>query len=49
MGDGGWDATFLRGCALPLLVHPKASLLDAMKDHPLVARLSDVPIISAAT
>jgi phosphatidylglycerophosphatase C len=49
MGDGGWDATFLRGCALPLLVHPKPTLLAAMKDHPHVARLSDVPIISAAT
>lgn len=49
MGDGGWDATFLRGCALPLLVHPKPTLLDAMKDHPHVARLSDVPITSAAT
>lgn len=43
MGDGGWDATFLRGCALPLLVHPKDSLRDAMKDHPAVARLTDLP------
>ncbi|MFO0625720.1 MAG: HAD family hydrolase [Polyangiales bacterium] len=49
MGDGGWDATFLRGCALPLLVHPKPALLAAMKDHPQVARLSDVPITPAAT
>lgn len=49
MGDGGWDATFLRGCALPLLVHPKPALLAAMKDHPHVARLSDVPHTPAAT
>jgi phosphoserine phosphatase len=41
MGDGGWDATFLRGCAIPLLVHPKDTLREAMKDHPGVARLSD--------
>lgn len=43
MGDGGWDATFLRGCALPLLVHPKHALREAMKDHPAVARLTDLP------
>lgn len=43
MGDGGWDATFLRGCALPLLVHPKETLRAAMKDHPAVARLTDLP------
>lgn len=30
MGDGGWDATFLRGCAVPLLVHPSDALLSAM-------------------
>ncbi len=30
MGDGGWDSTFLRGCAVPLLVHPTPALLDAM-------------------
>ena len=30
MGDGGWDATFLGGCAVALLVHPSAALLDAM-------------------
>jgi phosphoserine phosphatase len=30
MGDGGWDATFLGGCAVPLLVHPSPALLDAM-------------------
>lgn len=44
LGDGGWDASFLDGCALPLLVHPKPALLAAMKDHPRVARLSDVPL-----
>jgi len=49
MGDGGWDATFLQGCALPLLIHPKATLLAAMKEHPRVARLSDVPYTSAVT
>jgi phosphoserine phosphatase len=31
MGDGGWDATFLGGCAVPLLVHPSDALTDAMR------------------
>ncbi len=30
LGDGGWDATFLGGCAVPLLVHPAPALLHAM-------------------
>ncbi len=30
MGDGGWDANFLGGCAVALLVHPSAALLEAM-------------------
>ena len=30
LGDGGWDATFLGGCAVPLLVHPSDALLHAM-------------------
>ncbi|MEZ4390121.1 MAG: HAD family hydrolase [Polyangiales bacterium] len=44
MGDGGWDASFLSGSALPLLVHPRPTLLEAMKEHPSVARLSPVPL-----
>lgn len=43
MGDGGWDASFLRGSALPLLVHARPKLVEAMKEHPSVARLSPVP------
>lgn len=34
MGDGGWDATFLREAGLPLLVHPKPALREAMAGHP---------------
>lgn len=34
LGDGGWDVTFLREVALPVLVHPKPALLDAMREHP---------------
>jgi phosphatidylglycerophosphatase C len=30
LGDGAWDATFLGGCAVPLLVHPSAALTEAM-------------------
>lgn len=44
LGDGGWDANFLGGCAIPLLVHPSQRLVDAMKQHPTVARLSHVPL-----
>jgi phosphoserine phosphatase len=34
LGDGGWDVSFLRECALPVLVRPKPTLLDAMAGHP---------------
>jgi phosphatidylglycerophosphatase C len=30
LGDGHWDATFLRGVATPVLVRPKAALVEAM-------------------
>jgi phosphoserine phosphatase len=36
LGDGGWDHTFLRACCLPVLVHPKPALVEAMKDVPNV-------------
>lgn len=41
MGDGAWDSTFLRGCAVPLLVHPGAALLDAMASTAGVMILRD--------
>ncbi|MBK8692459.1 MAG: haloacid dehalogenase-like hydrolase [Deltaproteobacteria bacterium] len=41
MGDGGWDATFLGGCAVALLVHPSPALLDAMTPAPGVMILRD--------
>ena len=41
MGDGGWDATFLGGCAVALLVHPSAALLDAMNSTTGVMILRD--------
>lgn len=34
MGDGGWDVTFLRDAGLPVLVHPKPALREAMAGHP---------------
>ncbi len=34
LGDGGWDVTFLRDVHLPVLVHPKPALLEAMCGHP---------------
>ncbi len=34
LGDGGWDVTFLREVFLPVLVHPKAALVEAMRGHP---------------
>lgn len=34
LGDGGWDVTFLRDVHLPVLVHPKPALLEAMRAHP---------------
>ena len=39
MGDGGWDAPFLAGSHLPLLIHPKASLVEALSTHPRVTKL----------
>lgn len=50
MGDGGWDSTFLRGCAVPLLVHPSPTLLDAMVSTAGVMILRDglvAPLASA--
>lgn len=41
MGDGGWDSTFLGGCAVPLLVHPAPALLDAMASTAGVMILRD--------
>lgn len=34
LGDGGWDVTFLRDVHLPVLVHPKPALEEAMRGHP---------------
>lgn len=34
LGDGGWDVTFLCDVHLPVLVHPKAALVEAMGAHP---------------
>jgi hypothetical protein len=34
LGDGGWDVTFLRDVHLPVLVHPKPALVEAMRGHP---------------
>jgi phosphoserine phosphatase len=34
LGDGGWDVTFLRDAGLPVLVHPKPALSEAMAGHP---------------
>jgi phosphoserine phosphatase len=31
MGDGGWDHTFLKACLVPVLVHPKPALVEAMR------------------
>ncbi len=31
MGDGGWDHTFLKACRVPVLIHPKPALIEAMK------------------
>lgn len=39
MGDGGWDHTFLRLCAVPVLVHPKQALVDALHDASGVVRI----------
>jgi phosphoserine phosphatase len=32
IGDGGWDAPFLGTVFLPVLVHPKPALVEAMRD-----------------
>lgn len=40
LGDGAWDADFLSGCHLPVLVAPSAGLLSAMKTHPRVSCLT---------
>jgi len=34
MGDGGWDVTFLQDAGLPVLIHPKPALREAMAGHP---------------
>jgi phosphoserine phosphatase len=34
MGDGGWDHTFLKLCRVPVLIHPKPALVEAMRDVP---------------
>lgn len=34
LGDGGWDVTFLRDAGVPVLVHPKPALAEALRDHP---------------
>jgi phosphoserine phosphatase len=39
LGDGGWDHTFLRQTFVPVLVHPKPALVDAMRDVPTAARI----------
>jgi phosphoserine phosphatase len=39
LGDGGWDHTFLRHCAVPVLIHPKPALVEAMRDVPGVLRV----------
>ncbi len=39
LGDGGWDHTFLRLCAVPVLVHPKPALVEALKDAKGVVRV----------
>ncbi len=37
MGDGGWDAAFLQGSQVALLVHPREALVQAMGGHPNAA------------
>src|SRR5262249_19303008 len=34
LGDGAWDATFLRAVHVPVLVHPQPALRAAMADVP---------------
>lgn len=39
LGDGGWDAPFLRASWLPVLIEPRPALVDALQDDPRVMRL----------
>ncbi len=39
MGDGGWDASFLRGVYVPVLMYPAPALVAAMGAHPRVVRV----------
>lgn len=39
LGDGGWDAPFLRASWLPVLIEPRPALLEALADDARVMRL----------